>query len=96
MALVNAGREADVFRIEIHDGTTGLLAATVDDVRVEARGWRQLGRILADQAPGVTNAYAKVTRVSGTAPFLAYAVINDGEGPGLGTGDGSYVPMSLP
>jgi len=44
----------------------------------------------------VTNAYAKVTRVSGASPFLAYAVINDGEGPGLGTGDGSYVPMSIP
>ncbi len=96
VALVNAGAEADVFRIEVFDGTTGLLAATVSDVRVEARGWKQLGRILAEKAPGVTNAYAKVTRVSGASPFLAYAVINDGEGPGLGTGDGSYVPMSIP
>ncbi len=94
VALVNAGAEADVFRIEVFDGTTGLLAATVSDVRVEARGWKQLGRILAEKAPGVTNAYAKVTRVSGASPFLAYAVINDGEGPGLGTGDGSYVPMA--
>jgi hypothetical protein len=33
--------------------------------------------------------------LSGTAPFLAYAVVNDGAGPGLGTGDGSFVPMAV-
>lgn len=98
VALVNAGDSgtgADTFRIEIFDGTTGVLAATVDDVRVGARGWKQLGSILAEAVPGVQDAYARITRLSGTAPFLAYAVVNDGAGPGLGTGDGSFVPMAI-
>ena len=35
----------------------------------------------------------KVTRMSGTAPWIAYAVVNDGGKAGERTGDGAYVPM---
>ncbi len=31
--------------------------------------------------------------MSGTAPWIAYGVINDGANPGERTGDGAYVPM---
>ena len=31
--------------------------------------------------------------MSGTAPWIAYAVVNDGASPGERTGDGAYVPM---
>ena len=42
---------------------------------------------------GVSNGWVKVTRTSGTAPWITYAVINDGGSAGERTGDGAYVPM---
>ncbi|MEO6325549.1 MAG: hypothetical protein ABIT01_00150, partial [Thermoanaerobaculia bacterium] len=95
LALVNtgeAGSATDVFRIEIFDGTTGALAKSVDGITVEAYGWTQLGTLLATYTPGLSNAYARVTRVSGTNPFLSYLVVNDGGAPGQRTGDGAFVP----
>lgn len=86
-----AAETADVFRVEIFDGRSGAKAATVDGVTVEARRWKQLGAILAEHAPGETQGYARDTRVSGTNPFIAYGVINDGGSPGERTGDGAFV-----
>lgn len=40
-------------------------------------------------------AYARVVLVSGTWPFLAYAVVNDGARPGERTGDGAFVEMAV-
>lgn len=98
LAIVNAG-PADsgpsYFRIEIFDGGTGLLAPTIDDVRVDARSWRQLGMVLDEYSNGLANAYARVTRVSGWSPFVTYAVVNDGDAPGSGTGDGTFIPMRV-
>ena len=37
------------------------------------------------------NAYARVTRTSGTNPFVTYGVINDGGIPGQRSGDGAFV-----
>ena len=99
VALVNAGEPGaglDTFRLEIFDASSGALAATVDDVRVEARAWKQLGTLLAEAAPGVLEGYARITRLTGSSPYLAYAVVNDGAGPGLGTGDGCFVSMVVP
>ncbi len=98
LAIVNAG-PADsgpsFFRIEIFDGGTGLLASTIDDVRVDARSWRQLGMVLDEYSNGLANAYARVTRTSGWSPFVTYAVVNDGDAPGSGTGDGTFIPMRV-
>ena len=58
--------------------------------------WRQLDNFLGTStfSPGdIANGWVKVTRLSGTAPWIAYAVINDGRGSGERTGDGAYVPM---
>ncbi len=81
-----------VFRVEIFD-TRGRLVATQDGV-VEA----QINGVLKVWAPGLTRGWARVTRTATLAdesglPFSAYAVINDGAEPGLGTGDGSIVWM---
>ena len=63
---------------------------------VAARRFLQLTTLLAVYAPGVTNAYARVTRTHGFNAFLAYAVVNDGGTPGQRTGDGAFVaPASL-
>jgi hypothetical protein len=98
VALVNAGDPGSgpsTFRIEIFDAATGIPAAVVDDVRVDAREWKQLGTILQEAAPGVLEGYARITRLTGTESYLAYAVVNDGAGPGRGTGDGSFVSMAV-
>jgi hypothetical protein len=96
VAIVNTGEispDADVFRIEIFDGQTGLLASTVDGISVGAQDRIQIGSLLSDFAPGVSNGYVCIMRTSGTNPFIAYGVVNDGGQPGAGTGDGTYLSM---
>jgi len=94
VAIVNAAASGTaVFRIEVFDPQTGLVAATLGDVQVEARAWKQLPSLLAAVAPGLRGAYARVTKTSGSSPFLVYAIVNDGAAPGLGSGDGSFIPM---
>ncbi len=84
-------------RIEIFRADTGALAATVEgpETTPSAAAWTQIDRILETRAPGVTSAYARVSRVMGDAPFLVYAVVNDGARGGERSGDGAYVPMAV-
>jgi hypothetical protein len=94
LALVNTGEngaDTDVFTIELYDCSTGQLAATVRDITLPVRGWKQINRILGQYAPQVTQGYAHVIRMSGGNPFVAYAVINDGGQPGERTGDGAFI-----
>ena len=95
LALVNTG-EADLadswFDIEIYDGETGVLVHTISDFRVPFLKWRQINGILATYAPGTTQGYVRIIKISGVNPFLAYGVINDGGAPGLRSGDGAYLP----
>ena len=93
LALVNTGEtdaSADVFRIELFEGGTGRPANTLETT-VRSKGWTQIGSILAQHAPGTTQGYARVTRIAGNNPFIAYAVLNDGGQPGERTGDGAFV-----
>jgi hypothetical protein len=91
LALVNTGEvdgSPDTFRIELFDGGTAAKVQTIEGVTVGARGWIQLGTILAQHAQ---QGYAHVTRTSGSNPFITYAVINDGAAPGDRSGDGAFV-----
>lgn len=93
LALVNVGSadgSTDVFHIDLYDGATGQKAGETD-ATVPAKGFFQIGTILAAYAPGVASGYAKVTRKSGNNPFVAYAVINDGGAPNQRSGDGAFV-----
>ena len=99
LALVNTG-EVDgsdiVFELDIYDGETATLSKTVtmDEENllvVPAKGFRQINQILK-HAPGTTQGYIRIRRVSGANPFLAYGVVNDGGAPGERTGDGAYIP----
>lgn len=97
LAIVNTGlidRSTDVFTIELYDGGTGAKVATVGGISLTADAWMQIGTILAQYAPGTTQGYAKVTRTSGTNPFIVYAVINDGGQPGERSGDGAFISSS--
>ena len=95
LALVNTAERdpsgTDTFSIDVFDGETGDLTVTLPPVDVAPRGWVQLPMVLG-QVPGTpSNAYVKVRRTSGTNPFIAYAVVNDGAAPGLRSGDGAYL-----
>jgi hypothetical protein len=59
---------------------------------VPARSWLQIGTVLSQANPGTANAYARVTRTTGSSGFVAYAVLNDGAGPGQRSGDGAFLP----
>jgi Beta-propeller repeat len=94
LALVNTGQiddGADVFTIEIFDGQTGTKAGSIEGISLGAKRWIQFERILAQHTAGVEQGYARVTRTAGSNPFIAYAVVNDGEHPGERTGDGAFV-----
>ena len=97
LALVNTGEVdagASVFQLDIHDGETGQLVNTVTGIRVPAQGWRQINGLLGKYAPGTTQGYVRIRKVSGNNPFLAYGVINDGGAPGQRSGDGAYLPAT--
>ena len=94
LALVNTGEVDDtesVFNLDIYDGDTGGLVTTITRT-VPARRWHQINAILADNASGTTQGYVRIRQTSGSNPFLAYGVVNDGGGPGQRSGDGAYVP----
>jgi hypothetical protein len=98
VALVNTGTRdpsPSTFRVDLFDGATGLAAGSLV-VAVPAKGLVQVDRILAVYAPGVSSAWALVTKTSGANPFLAYAVLNDGALPGQRTGDGAFVAAVVP
>ena len=95
LALVNTGEvdeSPSVFQLDIYDGVTRMIANTVTGIRVAAGGWRQIHAILGEYAPGTTQGYVRISKVSGNNPFLAYGVINDGGAPGQRSGDGAYLP----
>ena len=100
LALINTGEVDDqdiVFELDIYDGATAMLVRTVTleaeaNARVPARGFRQISGILGAHAPGTTQGYVRIRKVSGANPFLAYGVVNDGGAPGERTGDGAYIP----
>ena len=65
---------------------------TVDGITVREGGWKQIGKILREFGSGIAaEGYARVTRMSGNNPIIAYGVINDGATSGERTGDGAFV-----
>jgi hypothetical protein len=99
LALVSTG-EIDAnpitMRVEIFDGASGAKVATVEGDPVTTlarRSFKQIGALLSQYAPGVSQAYARVTRTGGQNGFVAYAVVNDGANPGERSGDGAFVGL---
>jgi len=92
LALVNPGATEAGFRVELFSGSAGTKVSESTEV-LPPLGFFQIGRVLAARAPGVTDGWARVTPLTG-APFLAYAVLNDGESPNERTGDGAFVAAS--
>ena len=97
LAIVKTG-EVDAsdanFVIDLYDGATGNIVKSMDSIILKAHGWIQIGTILNSAPGGVQQGYAHVRRTTGNNPFITYAVINDGAGPGQRTGDGAYIGSS--
>jgi PKD repeat protein len=83
VAIVNAGASPVTLRVALQ-GSSGEDLGTLPDQLVGPWGWFQFNQPLTGKASA---GRAVVTRVSGTSPFTAYAVLNDAV-----TSDGSYVP----
>ena len=80
-------------RLQVHDGNAGgTVRGEPIDVVLDYRGWKQFNDVL--RGVGVTEGWVEITRLSGTAVWLAYGVVNDGAYPGQRTDDGAYVPMA--
>jgi uncharacterized repeat protein (TIGR01451 family) len=57
--------------------------------------WTQVNGLLSLPMPAITHGYVRVSPSSvPSSDYVVYGVLNDGAVPGLGTSDGSYVPMS--
>jgi photosystem II stability/assembly factor-like uncharacterized protein len=101
LAIINSGEvndDSDTFEIDIYNGDTGLKVnptVTTDiggnPLIFTSKQWKQLNMILANKAAGISNAYVQVRKISGSNPFITYAVINDGAAPGARTGDGAFI-----
>jgi hypothetical protein len=95
VAVIHAGTAADgplVLQLQAFDGDGGGVARGEPlSVSLAPGQWAQPANFFWNS--GVANGWVKVTRTSGSAPWLAYGVVNDGGSPGERTGDGAYVPM---
>jgi len=95
VAVLNAGPDGSgsvTLELQAFDGDAGGVAKGVPEVYTLAPGaWRQAGGFLGGR--GVRNGWVRVTRLSGSAPWIAYGVVNDGGEAGQRTGDGAYVEM---
>jgi hypothetical protein len=91
VALQNTGGQQDgevVLRLTVFSGDPGApVSKILPDERLMPGAFRQLNGILASNGLSLVRGYARIERVGGTAPYYAYAVINDQTG-----SDGSFVP----
>lgn len=92
--VVQDAEPSSLFRVELFDGRTGERLRTIEDV-APGKTWGAPSRVQLDSVllgTGAPLGWARVTRTAGSSPFFVYAVVNDGAAPGLGSGDGTYLP----
>lgn len=91
LAITNAGSDSDgpiTLRVTVFSGVPGTEApVTLPDVVLGPGAFYQLGRVLASAGLAASLGWARIVRVDGKAPYLAWATVNDS-----GSGDGSFVP----
>lgn len=94
VAVANVGpSDAGLVSLEVRtfDGDLGgTEVGSAATVTLAPGQWYQYVNFL--KVRGIESGWVKVTRTGGTAPWIAYGVINDGGSPGERTGDGAYVP----
>lgn len=94
LGIVNTGElsdETSLFSVEIYDGETGMLDHTIEEVELEARQSIRLASILEQNAPEISQGYVRVSRISGSNPFVTFAVVSDGFQAGQPSGDAFFI-----
>lgn len=95
VAVVNTGEDfegAMTLRLQAFDAASGGLPRGAPlDVTLQPGEWAQPAGFFARS--GISNGYVTVTRTSGSASWITYAVVNDGARPGERTDDGAFVTM---
>ena len=98
VSLLNAGVAGSgniTLEIQFFDADQqGSAAGAPASVTLAPGQWTQLLNPLADRS--VRNGWATIVRKAGSAPWVAYGVINDGGAPGQRTGDGAFFLMTVP
>jgi len=91
VAIQNAGTLADGdvrLRLTVFSGDpTNSVSQQLPEETLSPGAFKQFNSILSSNGLSLGQGYVRVERVSGTAPYYAYAVIND-----QGTSDGSFIP----
>jgi probable HAF family extracellular repeat protein len=78
-------------RLTVFSGNTANpVSRTLPDEILAPGGFRQISGILGYDGLSLDQGYIRVERVNGTAPYYAYAVINDQK-----SADGSFIPPLL-
>lgn len=92
LAIAHAGLESPItLQVTLYPPTGD--PTSLAPIELRPGEWRQLDSVLT--AAGLTEGLASVARMSGSDPFVAYAVINDnvtGDGSYVGHGGGDYMP----
>jgi Beta-propeller repeat len=91
VAIQNAGTPADgevVLELTVFSGDAATpISSVLPPETLSPGGFRQISGILQANGLSLTNGYVRVERLSGKAPYYAYAVINDQT-----NSDGSFIP----
>jgi hypothetical protein len=91
VAVIHGGAPSDgaiTLRLTVVSGDPASpLTRVLPDIPLSPGGFAQISGILSSNGLNLTNAWVKVERVSGTAAFYAYGVVND-----QANSDGSFVP----
>ncbi len=95
LGLLNAsGNQGPVTLVyDVFDGDTGTKVARSKPVTLGPGQWTQVNTVL--KTYGLSNGYVHVIRTDGKAGWVTYGVLDDGAVPGAGTGDGSFLTMTL-
>lgn len=94
VAVLNAGEPGGdhvTLQLQAIDGASGLPAGAPLTITLEPGQWAQPDGFFA--RAGAAHGDVRIVRVHGQGPWWAYGIVNDGEAPGKGTGDGSFVPV---
>ncbi len=94
VAVLNASAppgEPVTLQLQAFDGASGRPAGAPLTVGLEPGQWAQPGGFFASS--GAADGYVRVVRIGGDGAWSAYGIVNDGAAPGLGTGDGSFIPV---
>jgi photosystem II stability/assembly factor-like uncharacterized protein len=94
VAVQHAGSAADgalALRLTVFSGNGGVgFSQILPEVVLTPGGFSQISGIIHSNGLSLENGYVKIERISGTAPYYAYGVIND-----QANSDGSFIPPVL-